>query len=183
MSTQQTAEAGHSTRQLLDELDALMEQMLALPIADPETGDTASNTPEQPATISATLTLLSPEAGAPPSEDTGSCQVSMELKPAAPAVEVVAAPVPLLAEVAAPKTVAPSVLPPPPRTSPWMPNQLSYQFLRWVNQRYDRATTCLGKQGRRLRGRTARTILGLSGLVMLAAALAWLCKDWIGWIW
>ena len=50
-------ESLHDTRQLLDELDALMDQMLALPIADQ---DEAVAPPVTTPTVSATLTLLEP---------------------------------------------------------------------------------------------------------------------------
>jgi hypothetical protein len=46
----------HTTRQLLDELDALMERMLALPVEDGSPAGAASATP----TVGATLTMLDP---------------------------------------------------------------------------------------------------------------------------
>ena len=48
----------HTTRQLLDELDALMERMLAVPVEDgAESGETAGEAASTPA-LGATLTML-----------------------------------------------------------------------------------------------------------------------------
>jgi hypothetical protein len=59
----------HATRQMLDELDALMERMLALPINE---GDEPATAPPEPAIapprsrpLSASLTLLQVPADAP----------------------------------------------------------------------------------------------------------------------
>jgi hypothetical protein len=45
-----------STRQLLDELDALMQRMLALPVDEPQTTDSLAPTPVQPKPAAAAIT-------------------------------------------------------------------------------------------------------------------------------
>jgi hypothetical protein len=163
-------ESLNDTRQLLDELDALMDQMLALPI-DGENEATAG--PSITPTVSATLTMLGETAGDAPhaSEDPGSL----------PAVDPV--PVTVITDVAAPPKCA--LVPPPPalRTARWHPGQIAYQFLLWANQGYDYGTTWLGMPGRLLRTRFGKALLGAAGLFLLGAALCWLCKDWLGWNW
>ncbi|GEM_PF-7016392 len=183
------------TRQLLDELDALMDQMLALPIDEQDDGaapPTASPGPTP--TISATLTLVDqPSAPAIDGSSTGS---AVEIRPARfdiaaaparsePSVANAAAPMPapMLKDVAAPTPVK---LLPPPRHLPcarWRPDHISYQFLLWVNQGYDRGTNWLGKPGRFLRSRAGKALLGIAGLGLLGLAFAWLGKDWLGWNW
>src|ERR1700722_9285915 len=81
MSTKTTKDSSlQTTKQMLDELDALMEKMLTLPVNDPEDAapfpEEVVKAPSLPSTVSATLTLLEPpplseppppmEAEAPP---------------------------------------------------------------------------------------------------------------------
>jgi len=163
-------ESLNDTRQLLDELDALMDQMLALPI-DGE--NDATEAPSTTPTVSATLTMLEENAAAAPRpvEDAGS----------QPTVETV--PVTVISDVAAPPKceLIPAPLAPP--TARWHPGQIGYQFLLWANQGYDYGTTWLGMPGRLLRSRFGKALLGAAGLFLLGAALCWLCKDWLGWNW
>jgi hypothetical protein len=162
-------ESLHDTRQLLDELDALMDQMLALPI-DGE--NDAAEAPAMTPTVSATLTMLEENAGAAhPPEDPGPL----------PAVETV--PVTVITDVAAPPKRELIPAPPAPPTARWHPGQIGYQFLLWANQGYDYGTTWLGMPGRLLRSRFGKALLGAAGLFLLGAALCWLCKDWLGWNW
>jgi len=206
----------HTTRQLLDELDELMERMLAVPVEDGEAGDAAST----PA-VGATLTMLeqpgteetdadafaSSEADADPAsrgisyqEQRGFEQPALadqtserdyerayETAPAfsqgldappsyvtAPTPDAGLQPAPSVVEVIVP---APQPLAPlPARLRP--SRALGYQFLLWVNRGYDHGTFLLGRRGRWLRNRTFRLGLGLSGGVLLAAALTWLIWDW-----
>jgi hypothetical protein len=181
----------HNTRQLLDELDALMDQMLALPIDDPSEDDALDDAEAaSAATISATLTVMEPDSSPAASESARADLTAPTDKPSAPPElggagsalpESVSAPI--LTEVAAPATV--DLLPPPRRvpTARWRPDHISYRFLLWVNQGYDRATTWAGVPGRFLRSRSGKLILGLAGLGLLGVALAWLGRDWLGWNW
>ena len=192
----------HDTRQLLDELDALMDQMLALPIDDQDDVAPPSTVPLGPTpTISATLTLVDPTAPpvvAPPpapsdSEvrpvrfDVASTTIQVKSSPsdliAASTPTHEPAPVAVMTNVAAPMPVQ---LLPPPRPVPsarWRPDHISYQFLLWVNQRYDHGAGWLGKPGRFLRSRAGKALLGVAGLGLLGLSLAWLAKDWLGWNW
>ncbi len=72
----QDGSALHATRQMLDELDALMERMLALPVNDLDDAPPAPRAPVRTATLSATLTVLDPSAGAGPSPLSTSVTVS-----------------------------------------------------------------------------------------------------------
>ena len=71
-----------STRQLLDELDALMDKMLALPVED-EPAPSPKAAPEASAsrpTLAATLTLIEPEDGVPPPSDAQSAVGSIDVQ-------------------------------------------------------------------------------------------------------
>jgi len=65
---------------------------------------------------------------------------------------------------------------PPRLASPLRP------FL-WVNVGFDRGTAWLGPVGHWLRAPGGRTLLGWTGLLLLAAALAWLALDGMAWTW
>jgi hypothetical protein len=54
----------------------------------------------------------------------------------------------------------------------WLP-------LEWGNQFFDRCVGRLGKPARWLRRPSGRALLGWSGLMLLAGALALLLWDWI----
>lgn len=188
---------GAETRQLLDELDALMDRMLALPIEEadqltPETAPAAA-----PVTVSATLTLLessptvletSPAAPSDLIESPVDYKVDATADPPLPVEQPIAVgnsdePVllPVISEVAAPTPI--ELAAPMEFESRWRPEQISYQFLLWLNQGFDRGTTRLGLLGRLLRSRPGRTLIGIAGLGLLALALAWIGKDWLGWNW
>jgi hypothetical protein len=53
----------------------------------------------------------------------------------------------------------------------------------WCNEAFDWLTLPLGPVGRWLRGSSGRAVFGWMGLVLLAAALAWVLADLIRWIW
>ena len=177
------------THQMLDELDALMDRMLALPIEEPEE-QAAAPAP----TVSATLTLLDPPQPENPSEplvaeERSADNAAPDMEPVAPMVptppmaEDDPVAVPVINDVAAPARfdiVSPARV---VAASRWRPDQISYQFLLWVNQSYDHGTHWLGSPGGFLRSRRGRTCLGIAGMGLLALALAWLGKDWLGWNW
>jgi hypothetical protein len=48
---------------------------------------------------------------------------------------------------------------------------------------FDVVTLSLGPLGRWLRGQAGRTLLGLAGLLLVAATVAWAVLDWMGWTW
>jgi hypothetical protein len=41
----------------------------------------------------------------------------------------------------------------------------------------------LGESGGWLRGPAVRNALGMAGLILFGAAVAWLARDWLGWTW
>jgi hypothetical protein len=56
-----------------------------------------------------------------------------------------------------------------------------YGPLVWINRAFDRVALLVPVAGTWLRTHHGRTFLGGSGLVLAAAALGWLLKDWLGW--
>jgi hypothetical protein len=163
-------ESLNDTRQLLDELDALMDQMLALPIDGEDDAAAASDTTP---TVSATLTMLAPSAEVAPHPEEES----------APPPALAIAPVTIVSDVGAPPMCELAPMPAAVPTDRWHPGQIGYQFLLWANQGYDYGTTWLGAPGRFLRSQAGKALLGAGGLFLLGAALCWLCKDWLGWNW
>jgi hypothetical protein len=53
----------------------------------------------------------------------------------------------------------------------------------WLNRTYDFAVLPLGPLGQWLSAPAGRALLGGTGLVLLAAALAWGFLDWVAWNW
>jgi hypothetical protein len=169
------------TRQQLDELEALMQRMLALPVESPET----KNPPESEALASSTL-----EKPEPPFSQDGEWSTSSALfTPAEPA----RLSLPLLAQTAEFATLTES-LPEPVETAP-SPVEEPTPFVRrrpvlewwarplqWSNRVFDHCTLPLGESGRWLRSRRGRAWLGYSGLLFLVTAVAWSVLDWIGWL-
>lgn len=201
-----------TTKQMLDELDALMERMLSLPVSE---GEEASTFPKEvvktPPPLSAKLTMLTtppavnpphrlPPASPPPSLLTKSTPIENPLssvKYEAPAIEAPPMPVPELPRVAAPppEPLTNDVLPPStmPKLESLMTETLDtdsdaiseygYQPLLWLNQTFDSATEMLGDGGAWLRSQIGRMLLGLCGLGLTVIAAGWLLKDLLGWHW
>jgi hypothetical protein len=190
------------TRQVLDELEALMERMLAVPIADTDAPASAP-APESPTAVSpsrplaATLTLLPvadreppvfalplsatprprevdpPHHGTNPSHLPWSPTAEITLPPLPPApANPPAAPEPnldaLLAEIPEP----------PLSTAGWF-----ILPVIWGNRLFDACTLPLGESGVWLRGPVGRGVIGMTGLLLLAAATLWVARDWLGWTW
>jgi hypothetical protein len=184
-----------TTKQMLDELDALMEKMLSLPVNDP---DDAAPFPEAvvkpsllPPTLSATLTLL--QAPAPvQAEQTPTPHPAVNPPHFAPTMRLEAPPTvqervpqlePLTNEVMPPSML--DQLTPLLREIP-VPSSASamrweYLPLMWINQEFDRATTLLGGSGAGLRSQAGRTLLGVSGVALMLVAVTWFLRDWFGW--
>jgi hypothetical protein len=196
----------HPTRQMLDELDALMERMLALPISDaeesahPQTSSVAvehaaSTPPMQP--LTAKLTLLPVPTEEPPLDGPHAGTNPSHL----PAIGVIrssgdALRLPPLPEepMVEPEPLAGHVLPPPlvPTSEalqsevPEPPTTYSSWFILpvlWGNRLFDLGTWLLGEPGSWLRSPAGRGVLGLAGLVLLAVACIWMMRDWLGWTW
>jgi len=178
-----------STRQLLDELDVLMDQMLAIPVVDdPEPP------PRTPA-LPATLTLIEPEdiaepnvAIAPPAEpaplpvrEIPITRLHLPVK-SAPAEETeIESAIEVSPEALLPETPVVPVAPRVSRPLPPSPARWSYRSAIVWDRGYRRMTRRLGLSGRLMRSLFGRTALGLLGLSFLVAAAGWLLKDWTQW--
>ncbi len=192
----------HPTRQQLDDLEALMQRMLALPV-DPVEENAGPVDQAKPAAAerqpAPSPTIVS--AGRLPEgrvevivSETGP-QIRMDRPQAIPSpFAVPAAPARALADPpgpkpppAAPLTADPAraaVKPPVVITAlpaPIFVPRVLRPLVR-INNLYDATTRWLGPPGRWLRSQ-GRTLLGWTGLALLIAAAAWVALDWIGWIW
>jgi hypothetical protein len=193
-----------TTKQMLDELDALMEKMLSLPVNDLEDAPPLPRGVVKAPSLSATLTLLAPPAQAYQAPDPSLPHPAVNpphitlpaAQPAEPepmqdlatpfaAPDPAPQPEPLTNEVMPPSVLAKlgpllAEIPQPARP---MATQWGYLPLLLTNAAFDRATTYLGVVGHRLRSQAGRTLLGVSGVALMAVAVGWLVKDWLGWNW
>jgi hypothetical protein len=157
-------------RQQLDELDALLQRMLNLPVSPPE-----------------------PESVPPP---TSSPRVSVieelpPLPPPLPPPRAIPTPPPIYRD---PVTVETPPNLPLPRTMPSrspLPENGPPPKLRsrplwmapflWIDDCFENATNPFGFLGRWLRQPIGRAFLGWVGVLCLAAAVALVLLDWFGW--
>jgi hypothetical protein len=184
----------HPTRQQLDDLDDLMQRMLALPMDDAlpqeEPGDLKADSgpllvedllhhedvatardrsisprplqeaPPPPARRLAPAPVLWREEGTRESRSSPSGFPALELPSLAPAATLSAEPA--------------------NGCDPCAKTSEGFVLLVWTNRAFDLLTMRLGPPGRWLRGARGRSSLGLLGLILLAAALAWGALDWMG---
>lgn len=192
--------AVHPARRQLDELDALLQQMLALP----------ANRPSEPETTNAENGPVSAPARGeerafrgyqtPPEGDMGAF-VSNSLSPVIeettlppevdiPQTDVEDLPREIYAFNAGEAPARLSLEPPADFQPSSRPSQLVRRHqripARWwplliVNAVFDLCTFPLGRPGRWLRSPAGRTFLGLSGLALLAAAAVCAALGWSGW--
>jgi hypothetical protein len=203
----------NSTRQMLDELDALMERMLALPVND------LDDPPAAPSPLSAKVTIVEAPApeklpppvpppvpspgkvlvgrlSAPPSYNTEieeeKPRPKKKPKESRPKNEEIVEKQPNLWEEPLPtpdEILPPLVVKPVPVEELRLPRKrrsfsnILLQPLLGINYAYDRATVLLGPMGRWLRGARGRKCLGLIGLGLLTLAALWWLHDWLGWNW
>lgn len=166
MSTARPTASADATRRQLDELDALLQRMLALPVAPPDDDPILSEEPPDNS-----LAVVDPPAPTPPP-----LTVRVVATPLATVLEPPGTPTTLTLSPTATEVESPE-LPLPRRRRVWP------RPLLWSNRVFDQCTDPLGAAGRWLRGRTGRTVLGVIGLLFLAAAVAIVAMDWAGWIW
>ncbi|HLJ95984.1 MAG TPA: hypothetical protein VKU02_22610 [Gemmataceae bacterium] len=194
------------TRQQLDELDALMQRMLALPVELPETQSPSEITPESMSIPPATLSEAVPDVPTSPSEPTIPDPVGLPAVIAhKPSPRAAAAGLPAALEnmenwgsssrshlaAASPFASLESPRPVEAKSASFRPAETVHRPrigwplypLVWINRAFDFATGWLGPLGRWLRGPAGRGLLGWVGLLLLAAALAWLAWDGLGWTW
>jgi hypothetical protein len=195
------------TRQQLDELDALMERMLALPVN--QSGESAggqdrgTGVPDAAASLTGNAGPESTFYVATTATTPSSSQLATDVDP----IETKAQPDPPPITARPPLPAAIALTPSPPRqpqaagslqgtselnVPEWLRAKMSYAnwrvswYLRpvvWCNRAYDAGTSWTGPLGRWLRGAQGRALIGLVGLLVLIAAFAWVAIDGLGWTW
>jgi hypothetical protein len=176
-----------TTREMLDELDMLLQRMLRVPVDEP-------GKPTGPTALAAQLTLLEPEceeATEPPVADEADVPPVAALPragrrapmPAAESLEATPLPAPL--HVGPPQVTAPQLeqMFRDVRVAATTPPPVWLRPLVWCNDAFDRATLRLGWAGGWLRTGVGRALLGYSGVLLLLFALACALQDWLGWTW
>jgi hypothetical protein len=173
----------HATRQQLDELDELMQRMLALPVNPPgEPEDLPGEKPREAPAVSENSPIQAEQV----IHDNEEARTEAVLPSPAPLA--------ILNRTrrnadsadspgSNPRETAESAFIRVPRSAPRLRLAWPLYPLLWINLAFDRSTAWLGPVGRWLRGPAGRALLGWSGLLLLAAALAWLAWDGIGWTW
>jgi hypothetical protein len=190
-----------STREILDELDALMDRMLAIPVNDMDDPAPPARALVHTPTVAATLTVLeSPLEEEEPARNEQQTlresfrSYSTDLAPAGAPMQSLPPPIrdpdPIPEEMIPPSiTMLPvPIYRPDPEMKPVRLPRRSLASrcllpLLWFNQAFDKITVVLGGPGRWLRGPGGRHALGLTGLALLVVAGLWLVKDWLGWTW
>lgn len=143
------------TREQLDDLDELLQRMLALPVN--KLDETAA--PPEPV-----------EQRVEPAPE----KPQPERKPRPPA------PNPARTSPRPASRPAPRV-PPPHSDDPGPPPEGWLAPLAWLDAAFDTVAGWFGSPGRWLRGSTGKSLLGWVGLLLLAAALTLLALEWLGW--
>lgn len=200
---------GNNTRQMLDELDTLMEKMLALPVNHLEDGSPIYPTAaaSAPVAVQEPVTTPPPYSGPTrpaPAPNRSSAQVLVgQLSVLHSPASAQASPdlesrgrklAPSSTQAGETWTGSPEddVLPPLVQLpAPMMESKLpaaarsAFRFhpLLWINQGFDLLTQRLGLVGSWLRSSRGRMMLGFLGLTLLALAAAWWLKDSMGWTW
>jgi hypothetical protein len=196
----------HPTREQLDELEALLERMLALPVNQLE-GETSNLSlptlapidmpPDWETGDSAVLSAQARDRGAAaPSEEVRPLAGGQLGKNGAAADEVNrGADSPRWSapddsqNVEAPATNLTIVTRPAVGERPWpLPagaRRIAWPLrpLVWSNRAFDRCAGRFGAAGRWLRGPRGRALVGWSGVALLVSATAWAWLEWMGWTW
>jgi hypothetical protein len=176
------------TLQQIDELDALLKQMLTLPTAPSDPAEKPQPVEEKPETTYRTpvTTSASVPASTPPAEPP-------ELEP-----KMAAAPLPASTTF---RPAPPSTLPKKETTvpNPWSrlsamqfassaaptpaapASSLLSRALGGINRQFDQRLERLGVWGRWLGRPAGRNLLGLLGLLAIVLAAALLLRDWVDW--
>ncbi len=206
MSTPATPRSsGNPTREQLDDLDALLQRMLDLPVNRPEDDgvEPASMAPPEVPAAEARVTVVESPRVPTPAKLTRPAPHDSP-KPAAPSASVPAGRAnPVVQKVRSAGTMSKPTKPsipevPPIAVTPAQPPQARESkpptsSTRWVtlgleslialNVAFDRGAERLGKPGRWLQGARGRTVLGATGLCLIGLALLLLILDWFGWTW
>jgi hypothetical protein len=190
-----TIPAPQPTRQQLDDLDALLQRMLSLPVSLPDEETPAAETiapPSQEPRAQPTLAAIPPRPADVLPSAPGNLVLADPLSTSAPVGRVSGGPPqptapaqppttppapwlsPVIPEIAQPSFIARSPLPTasrPPDDSPLL------MPLLWCNRLFDRLALGLGAPGHWLRGPVGRNLLGLLGLLLLLTALSLVLLD------
>ena len=151
----------HPIRRQLDELDALMEQMLELPVNPVEDGST--NSPSLESAETSPFEGFSPNGIISYHTEDSNDERRMK-KEASQGV--------IPSSIPHPSSIRGDDAGPPPPIWLWP--------VVAMNRVYDALMGGLGTPGRVMRG-TGRVWLGWIGLILLATALAWGLFDWLQW--
>jgi hypothetical protein len=166
-SSSRPTDAANLTRQQLDELDALLQRMLALPVHLPEESSASFDHP----TAAAPVSLLEPLAEA----------TEPLLAPLEERIE------PSLTYRTELPTLSDARLANPCDRDLEAETEEPVPVWQWpllgINQAFDYVVGGLGSTGRWLCRPAGRTFLGWAGLACLAAAFALLVLDWVRWNW
>ncbi len=206
MSTPATPRSsGNPTREQLDDLDALLQRMLDLPVNRPEDDGVepvSAAQPDAPPAEARVTVVESPRVPTPAKHarptphDGPKPAVPKSSLPADRANSVVqkvrstgtvSKPTKPSIPEAPPVTVTPVQPPqareskPPVSSTRWV--TLGLESLIALNGAFDRGAERLGKPGRWLQGTRGRTVLGVTGLCLIGLALLLLVLDWFGWTW
>lgn len=191
---------GADTRLLLDELDNLMQKMLALPVSQPAEDETPVSKP--PVRTADTPRVSAPEPPRAPHFIAAPLSSAVET-PAASALSR-APNVPLargrdtsstgtidarddlgdpFSSSADPTLIAadgPIIVRSLPRVAAGLPQRSALAPWARINRLFDRGTRPLGPLGRWLRSTSGRRTLGWLGLGLWMAAIVWGVLKWIG---
>jgi len=198
----------HPTRQQLDELESLIQRMLALPVepaGEPlaAAGDRASTAlPPAAAEPSRSETAVwqttneatdtRPTAADPPpggGEDNHATMMWSEAADrtadavqAADGRSITSEAAASLSDVFSAIRLEASAAPMPESRGPGLAAAMSSPLV-WMNAAFDGCTAWLGPAGGWLRSGRGRAVLGWTGLAFLSAALTWGVLEWTGWTW
>lgn len=173
----------HPTRQQLDELEALMQRMLELPVNHLD--DDA--TPPLDNALPAAVLPASPPWPGPlaASEAIREPRLALALAPGGPGSPV-GQPTHRDEPPAASSVALPSAGLKRRKSIGRLFRPRTFTLLRpllWINRVFDRTVGRLGRPGRWLRGTAGRTLLGWLGILCLAGALVLGVLDALGWGW
>jgi hypothetical protein len=188
--------ADQPTRQQLDELDALMKRMLALPVTDSEgaTKTPALARPYEPTAQPnhanerepSQSGTSQPQAGpqpqideqAPPGAD-DSAQVWQSIRKSdrIQFVQSVPAPVPVPRLKKATGRPSTKDIQAAEATAYWLSPLVT------IDRLFNRCVCLLGRFGSWLRQPYGKALLAGTGIVLLLAALGWVMLDWSAWTW
>jgi hypothetical protein len=191
-----------STRQLLGELDALMDQMLALPVEEGAAPLTSRTDPPHSVSppmhpLAVTMTLLevaepnvdepiaTPSIELPEPHESDIAEESFWVQEADLVPDPSPRPTPgsLGRTTLVPVRREPLAIGPPPPIArlPFRQMPRSYAWALRVDRFLAHRTFRLGVVGRLLRSGVGRTVLGVLGILMLLIAAGWLAKDLLHW--